>query len=272
MSEQIRFFKKNKIDLSNSSSSIAVTDTVALNNGSDFVDFLRNRKNSSAWVTTGSTDAALTQLDVTIGGLQTIDSILLVLHNFKAFTIQYWSGIAWLDFSTPIAETVNTDDNSFFQFDAVSTDKIRIIIQGTTVVDADKIMRQLIITEELGQLNSWPLIKNPKTSSSKVVNKMLSGKINLVESIESFSTTLDVKVLSNETDLDLIEEIHTRRQGVLLWLGGGDEAQFRAGVRIGFRNEDIYLVRAVDDYNPERYKGIYTSGIKFKMKLQESVQ
>lgn len=270
MSSQIRFFKKNVIDLSDLNASITVTDAVATNNGQDFVNFLRNRKNTSAWITTGSTDAALTQLDVLMSSKADIDSIVLVKSNFDSYTIQYWNGVAYVDFSTPISETGNTIETTFHQFTGVQTEKIRIIIQGTMVADEDKILRQLIVTEELGQFNGWPVVKNPKISTSKKKNVMLSGKINLVETIENFSTTLEAKILKDSDDLDLIENIHFRREGVLIWVNSGDDTQF-SSLRLGYRKEDIYLVRPINDYVPEFYQGLYQSGIKFKLSLQESV-
>jgi hypothetical protein len=270
MGSQIRFFKKNLIDISNVNASIIVTDPIASNTGQDFVNYLRNRKNSSAWITTGSTDAANTILDVSLDGTIDVDSILLIKHNFKAYTIQYWTGVAYADFSTPISEASNTNETTFYQFTAVKTEKIKIIINSTMTVDADKIMRQLIITEELGKFNGWPIIRNPKISTNKKKNKMLSGKINLVESIESFSTTLEVKVLSDSDDLDLIETVYQKRVGVLVWINSNDDDQF-SSLRLGYRKEDIYLVRPIDEYSPEFFKGIYQSGIKFKMKLEESI-
>jgi hypothetical protein len=270
MSSQIRFFKKNIIDLSDVNASITVTDSIAANNGQDFVNYLRNRKNSSAWVTTGSTDAALTELEVLMSSKDDLDSIIMVKHNFKAYTIQYWNGVAWTDFSTPISETTNTFETTFHTFTAVQTEKIKIIIQGTMVADADKIMRQLIVTELLGKFNGWPIVKNPKISTNKKKNVMLSGKINLVETIENFSTKLEAKILKDSDDLDLVENIYFRREGVLIWINSNDDDQF-SSVRLGYRKEDIYLVRPIDDYSPEFFQGLYQTGIKFKMTLQESI-
>lgn len=270
MAQQIRWFSKNIIDLSATTPIITVTDTTASNNGQDFVDYLRNRKNTSAWATTGSNDAANTTIEFDLGSTWAVDSLFLVEHNFAAYTVQYWNGVAWVDFSTPIAETVNAETTNFYNFTSVQTDKLKLIITGTTVADADKLMRQVIITSQIGQFNAWPIVKNPKISTNKRQNKMLSGKISLVESIKSFSTTLEVKILSNEADLDLIETIHETREGVLVWINGNDDDQFST-LRMGYRKQDIYLVRPVNDYVPEFYKGLYQSGIKIKMDIKEVI-
>ena len=99
---------------------------------------------------------------------------------------------------------------------------------------------------------------------------MLSGKRNIVESLGSFEVQLDVASWRTENDLSLMENIYFKRQGVLLWLCGGDETQFST-VRMGYRLEDFYLVRPVSDYEPEYNKGLYKSGLQFSIKLAESV-
>lgn len=270
MSQQISFFYKNYIDYSFDGVAITVTDSVASNNGQSFVDYIRNRKNSSAWLTTGSTDAANTTLEVDWGSNKELNSIMLVLHNFKAFTVKYWGGVSWDDFSTPIAETTNTAETNGYEFTTVITNKIQIIITGTQVVDADKVLRQLIATDKIGQLDGWPIIKKPTASTNKTVSKSLSGKVYVSESVGAFSCQLTVSNLKSDDDLTIIEEIYTRGEGVLVWLCGGDEDQF-SSQRIGYRLEDLFFMRPIDEYTPEFYKGLYQTGIKFQMKLQEAI-
>jgi len=121
MNEGPMFFDKNVIDLDlGTQVAITITDSVATDTGSTVVDYMRDRKNSDGWATTGSTDAANTQIDVNIGDLSEIDSILLVNHNWKAYTIQYKSGVSYVDFSTAISETTNTSSVKFHQFTPVS--------------------------------------------------------------------------------------------------------------------------------------------------------
>lgn len=271
MAKQIRFFKKNIIDLSSALTSITVTDSVATDNGQSIVDFIRNRNNYSAWVTTNSTDAANTQLDIDFGVGRDVSDILLVKHNWKAFTIKYWNGTTYVDFSTPIAETVNDDETTHFQFDSVETQKLRIIITAAQTLNADKELYQLIVTEQIGLLNGWPVIKNPTHDRNKKISKMLSGKVNVIESLGSFQCDLEVTNWKNQADLTVIEEIYFRREGVLIWLCGGDEDQFSMELQ-GYRLEDIFLVRPTNSYEPEWAKGIYTSGVKLKIALQEAIE
>lgn len=269
MSSQIIFYDKSACDIDNSSVVTTITDAIATNTGSSFVSYIYNRNNNSAWLTTGSTDAANTQIDIDFGQGYDLTDIILVKHNFKAYTIQYDDG-GYTDFSTAISETTNTDETTNHSFTQVEVQKIRIIITGCMVVDADKVLRQIICTNKLGQFNGWPMIKAPTSSTNKRKDLMLSGKINITEGIGSFNVTLEVSSLSDTTDLALIESLYTRRKPSLLWLCGGDESQFNYA-SIGYRKEDLYLVRPIDEYDAELYKGIYTAGQKISIKLGEVI-
>lgn len=270
MSTQIKFFKRNKLDIQNTNVSTIITDSVATSTGSDIFNFVRNRNNRSAWVTTGSSDAGTTTIEVNMGDFENVDTIILVKHNLKAFTIQYWDGLIYKDFPTPINETVNADDTSHFNFTSVSAQKIKLVITGTQTADTDKEMYQFIVAETLGQLEAWPEIKKPKHVSNQIKQTMLSGKINVVQPVGRFSCQLAVKYWSNDDDLAMVERLYFDRAPVLVWLCGGDENQFR-NKRRGYRLEDLYLMRPVDDYSPEWVDYTYTTGLKLAINLDEVV-
>lgn len=272
MGSQIKFYNKNKLDLSNQDATITVTDNVASDTGQTIVNFMRNRNNNSAWLTTDSTDAAETTLEIDLGIEYLISNIFIVGHNLKSFTFQYWDGLSYVEFSTPITEITNTKTTNFFEFNPVSVQKLKLVIYGTQTPDSDKSIKQLILTDKVGvgQLVGWPQIKNPTHDTNKKITKMLSGKVNVVESVGAFSIQLSVSNWSIDSDLNLIEEIYFGRRGVLVLLSGEDEAQFRTR-RIGYRDQDIYFMRSVNDYTPEYNVGIYSNGLKITMNLTEAI-
>lgn len=272
MAQQIKFFNKNKLDIDNNSVALTVTDTTATNDGTTFLNNMRNRNNASGWLTTGSNDAANTTIIFDMTDEQSITDIIIVKHNLKAFTVKYWNGSSYVDFSTPISETTNTEETNYFEFDSVSTSRIQLIITGAQVVDADKVIRQFIATEKLltGEFIGWPLVRRARHSTAKQISKMLSGKINVVESSGAFSFELSVRNWNIDADLSIVEEIFFGRKGVLVSLSGGDDAQF-SHKRVGYRKEDLYLVRATNDYTPDWVSGIYTNGIKIKLRLAEAI-
>jgi len=266
---QIKFFKPNKIDLSNENITLTVTDSAATSTGSDIIDFIRNRNNRSAWITTGSADSGTTTIEIDMGDTESVDNIILIKHNWGSFTIQYWDGFAYTDFSTAINETTNTDETTAFSFTQVATSKIKIVINGTQTADVDKELYQLIIGEQLGQLEAYPIIK-PKHVAGKKANKTLSGKFKIVEPVGRFSCVLDIKYLKSAADINVIESLYFDRLPYLVWLGAGNETQFSVAAR-GYRKEDIYLMRTTNDYRPDWYKGVYSTGLKLKIALDEVI-
>lgn len=266
---QIKLFYKNHVDIDNSNVALGVTDTAATDDGANILEFIRNRNNNSAWLTTGSADANNTTIDVDMADSLRVDTVILVGHNFKSFTIQYWDS-GWVDFSTPINETSNIDGTTSFTFDEVTTSRIKLIITGTQVADDDKILKQLIVVKTLRTLDAFPEIVKPSHSRTRSIAKMLSGKSNFVSQVGGFKVDLKVKYWKNDGDLEAVEAIYTNRLPVLVWLCGGDDEQF-SSKRIGYRKEDLYLMRPANDYTPEWYSYVYTTGLNLTVKLVEVV-
>lgn len=264
MSYQPRFFEKNKADFADS----AVVATAS--QGVGFEYFALNRSNLSAWVTNGSVDADNTTFTIDFGNLHTIDTILLVLMNFKAYTIKYWDGSTYQDFSTAINVSGNSTETKFHQFNSVSTTKIQLTITGTMVANADKFLYQFIVTKQIGQFAGWPVIKNPIRSRNRQSSKMLSGKQSIREQVGFFSCSLMFKILSSSADLDLIESLYNSNEGFLVWLSGGSETQF-SSEREGYRLEDLPLMKCSNEYKPEFYNGLYKAGVVISMDLVEVI-
>ena len=265
----VKFFKRNKIDQFFTQGSITVTDGIATNPGQDFAYLLRNRNNTSGWMTTGSTDAGNTTLIADMGEGKDLDKIILVNHNFKAFTIKYWNGASYVDFSPAISQTVNTETVSIYSFASVSTTKIRIIITAAQVLNADKRMTQLIMTEQLGELACQPML-TPKIDRSRKVNKFLSGRVFISKSVPSFEVKLKMNTSVTETDLALVETLYDSFESFLVWLSGGDVAQFGAHIRQGYRLQDFYLVNLDAEYVPEYKDGRWPHGVPINLSLQET--
>jgi hypothetical protein len=265
MATPIRFFNKNKLDISNPNAELTASEADA------YVDYVRNRSNTSYWVTTNSVDANNTNIVVDFADQRDIDSIILVKHNFKAYTVQYWNGVAYDDFSTPILETNNSSDTTFHQFNLVVTTRIKLTIQGTMIADRDKFLAQLIATDQIGQLENYPSIRKPSFDRNLASTNMLSGKASIIENIGGFSVSLDKEYWKSAADLELIEELYFSNEGFLVWLSGGDTSQFNNFIPRGYRMEDVFLMKCANNYSPEYVKGILEHGIGVAIKLIEVV-
>lgn len=266
MAQQIKFFKKNRADFEYT----AVTATAS--EGQDTAANVMNRSNRSAWTTSGSADASGTTFEVNFGEVRRLTDILLLKMNWKSYTGQYWNEdtSAWAAFPTAVSETTNSAASKHHTFAAVNTSKIKFTINGTIVADAEKYLYQLVATEEIGQLNGWPVVKNPRVGRELKQTKMLSGKVNIVEAVGFFTVKLSVANWSDGDDLDLVETLYDMSEGFLVWLCGGDEDQFSSR-RQGYRMEDIFLMRCANEYRPEFVRGFYKSGLKLDIDFVEVV-
>jgi len=267
MAQKIKLFEKNKIDYQNENITITVTDSVATDNGQAIVDYIRNRNNNSSWVTTESTDAAGTYLEIDMADTEAIDTIILVGHNFKNFTIYYWNGGSYTAIQAYTNSIAYTTQCTFTE---VQTSKIKILISSCQTTDDDKFLKQLIVTKLVRQLAAYPEISKPTHETYRSIGKMLSGKSNFVSQIGGFSVDLKLGYWNNDDDLLCLEKLFFNRLPMLLWLCGGDEDQFKFK-RVGYRLEDLYLVRPSNDYVPQWFSNVYSTGLDISIKLVESV-
>ena len=199
MSTQLRFFRKNLIDLDQPGAvSFSVNDGVATNNGLSVADLMRNRDNNSGWGTTGSNDSANTTLGLLFNGMFEINTIILAAHNLKSYTLKYRDEdtLLWTDFSTPINETSNEKDTTFYEFDGIHTTRLQLIINGTQTIDDDKFIAQFIVTRKInsGSFEGWPVLKSPVVDLSKTPVKTISGKSKIIQRVGSYSVTMDFAV------------------------------------------------------------------------------
>lgn len=264
----IKFYRKNILDLSMPDPTITIADAIATNTGEDFTDLMRNRNNNSGWMTTGSTDAAITTMVVEFADTRTFDNILLLGHNLKNFTIKYDVLGVWTAFSTPIAPTANTAASNYYSFTPVTSGKIQIVMNSTQVVDADKFIKQLIVTEVLGTLSIQPEIE-PQWDKDRKATKFLSGKSFVAKSVGAFNVRVRMKAAFDNTDLTLVEALFASYEGFLLSLSGGDTSDYSDNIRQGYRLEDVFLMDLVNEYSPEFVTSRWAMGLPIDLKMVE---
>lgn len=273
MGTRPKVFKKNYLDLDNDNVTITVTDDEATNTGQTFIDQIRNRNNISGWATTGSSDTATCQIVVDYVDELEVESIILVGHNFKDYQIQYWNGSSYVDFATPISITNSSAFVTEHAITKQAISRIRINIDSTQTADDDKRLRQLIMTRKIGdgQFSGWPEISKFERNQKRKSKQTLSGKYHVIQSSGSFEYRIRLKVWPYDTDLTLLEEIFFQNyDGFLFWPGGGDETQFKYS-RVGYRAQDIVLLKPVSEFNPVFDKGIYKNGVNLDISFVEVI-
>lgn len=273
MGSSPKIFKKNIIDIDNPNVNLLVSDSVAQNDGASFVNQIRNRNNITGWATTGSNDSATTYIDIDWIDVMEMETIILIGHNFKSYNIQRWNGSSFEDFDTPISIINSTDFVTEHEVPKQSISRIRINILSTQTADDDKKLRQLIVTRKIGngQFSASPVISNFEKRQNRRAIKTLSGKNQIRESVGGLEYRLQFKTWPFGDDFDIIEEMYFKNfSGVLFWACGGNDNQFRYK-RVGYRKEDIVLVKPSNEFDPTWEKGIYSNGLNFNLRLAEVI-
>lgn len=264
MAQPIIFFNKSACDFQQPNVIATASE------GNTYASYPLQRNNNIAWITSGSVDANNTTWTVDTQDPHTITDILLVLHNFKNYTVKYWNGSSFVNFSPAINVSGNTAATTYHQVASVDTSKLQITITGTQVPDSDKVMHQFIATSRIGQLQGWPVIGKPTIDRNRINTKMLSGKMNVAENVGGFFCKLSVASWHVDADLSIVETLYQANRGFLVWLCAGDPTQFWSN-RQGYRMEDIVLMKCTNELIPEFNDGIYQRGMKIDIELAEVI-
>lgn len=115
--------------------------------GDTFINRIYDWDRDSQWISVGansdSTEVTLTVEFYEAGAAieRTIDRIILINHNLKDPTFEYWNGSAWVSLVVGSALAVA---NTIFTFNSVSTLKIRVRCSTTQVAAAEKAIGEFI--------------------------------------------------------------------------------------------------------------------------------
>lgn len=271
----IKFFDQNLAD------SKTGADVVA-SSGDPSADYILDRNQYTVWRSVGSDDTTTETLEITLSASETFSRLFLIRHNFKEFTVKYWTG-SWVDFSnitgingttsSIISETVYDANTAYYEFDEVTTTKILITATKTQVADEEKFLNGFVVNSELGTLQGYPIIKDVTKDKKLRKATLLNGRSFVTKSLEVFRTAIDFKnyppLLTD--DLDLIYYLFDRDSNFFVWLCGGrnGEPYFKYQLR-GFRIEDLILVQTVNIFKDKYRKNTYSSMVDVKLRLEEA--
>jgi len=261
MGAGVRFFEMSYADIKRDSVAITVTSSEAAKL------FPFSRDPFSVYQSTGSDDLTTETIEINFATSRTIDSLILVSNNFKAFNFDYWDGSAWQNAFTPV--TGNEETTYFKQFSEQTTTKVRLQVDTTMSADAEKSIGQLIITKSIGQLVGYPEIAYVD-NDRPTVNRMIDSKESIVWAGTHKVVELNFRDYVGNADRTLFIALAERYSPFLVWPCGGDTDQF-LHIDIGYRLEDIFLVN-IDGrrYRHNFFKNAYFSGMNVKVALSES--
>lgn len=127
--------------------SVTPDSTFTSSHGDDFIERICDWDRDSQFVSDGADDDATEfTLDIQFElGLALITRAILINHNLKDPTLEYWDGLTFQTFATGVALT---DSNTIFTNAGLTTNRFRIRCSTTQVADAEKEIGELIICQQ----------------------------------------------------------------------------------------------------------------------------
>ena len=236
MSLVSKFFTDNVLD---ENSTYTTTSGSALS-----ASYLYDRSTYNIYTSVGSDDVTDEVIEIEFDGNETFNRILMNVHNIKSGVIEYWNGSSWVDFSTAISLSANTDTTSYFEFDSVTCSKIRLTLSTTMSTDDEKTIAELLVFTELGTLSASPVKTKIGFPKYGVQRKSANGgSINVIfgKKYQGSFTYTNVGI----SDIEIFETLDNLGTSFYFWPCGGNTY-----TNMGFRLKDIYLVNYTNDFEP----------------------
>lgn len=270
----IKFFETNYALFKKGASATASTNDSAAKSILDTNQYTQ-------WESIGSNDLTNETIEITLPSESTIDSILLRDFNFKNFSVKYFDGASFVDFSNvvgvngvesaSISETSFAYDSGFYQFDSVSTTKIQIVCSTTQIANTQKYLTNFFATKEIGTFLGYPRV-NPTVDRNERVVRSLSGKAVVQKSYMTNNMSINFKTHPYQNDIDLLNILFNREEPFLVYLcGGRTGSNYFKIEQINWRLRDMYNMQIVGSMKNDFEKGVYILGVNKTIKLEEHV-
>ena len=258
----MKFYGLNAID---SDTSFTFTSASTAN-----CTYLYDNERTPVLTSVGSNDATPEVWEFDFGVDVTFDSIYIDNHNIKAGKIEYWTGAAWADFSTPISWSGNADTTNYYEFTELTKQKVKLTMDTTQVVDAQKTVGELRVLSEIGTLASNPSEFVPLFKYKQSLNQTVKGGNVKVRFGKKFGARF---LLSDavEADVVLAETLYDRNDSFYIYPSGGS-ATNEDGETLtqrGYRLFDMYLVNILSNFEPSIKKNIQEIGTRIPVKVAE---
>ena len=229
-----------------------------------FSSYLYDRVRSTRLTSVGSNDATPEVWEITFAATKTISAIMLDNHNIKSGTIQYWNGSSYVNFSTAISLSNNTDTTNFFTFNQVSTTQIKLTLNTTQTVDAQKTVGEVMAIDYIGTPETLPSAFSVTYTERSVEHETATGGSVYV----FFGKKAKIKITFSDasyTDMSLFETLKNLFSPFIIYPNGGAFA----GQDIGFRIYDIFTVNYVNDFTPVLKANVLGVRQSLAMELRE---
>lgn len=156
---------------------------------------------------------------------------------------------------------------TYFEFDTTRVMNILIEVTEAQTVNAQKYLKCLIGTNEIGTFEGYPIVRTAFDRNIRTY-RALSGKAIIQKGFEAANISLNFATYPGQADADLIADLQDSDDDFLIWLCGGYEGtdNFLYEVK-GWDIDDLYLVNLTDplpfEYTDNIYLNSYNTSLAF---------
>lgn len=260
--------------------------SVVASSGTARADFILGRNPLVLWKSDTGSDVTTETLTITLPAAVTVDRVFLRNHNFKNYTIKYdddtsggfsdFSSVVGINGTTyggGIAETTFAYDTSYYEVAPVTVRRLQIVVNTTQVVNAKKILGQVILTEEIATLSGYPSAK-PALDRNKRTSRTVGGRTNITRGLDTFEAMIRFQNYPTRdeylADVEAAFALNYRDTPFLVWpCGGRTGSNYFKHTSPGWELRDIALVNVTNELSSEYQRNIYINGVDFDLRLEE---
>lgn len=233
------------------------------------------------WTSVGSTDAITETLLITLKTAQVINRLFLIGMNFKQFSVKYWNGSTYADFTSVIGinaevksgiqESTYAKTSAYYEFDSVTTNIIQVSVLKTQVVNVQKFLTTFIVTKEIGTFKGFPRA-SIDVDRNEAKAETLSSKFIVQKGAETTTVGLNFKSHPYQNDLDILDYLFNSEEPFLVYPCGGrdGETYFKVNQK-GWRIGDVVNMQMVGKMPSDFEKGVYILGFNKTIKMEEHI-
>jgi len=220
-----------------------------------------DEKTKFRWKSTGEgTDGNAVYLERVLTAPATIDRIFITETNISDLTIEVDIGAGYVSLPSATLTKSNDGYSYFYELDsAIDISKIKFIGSDTITADEEKYITNAYAFEEIGQIKYNDAVK-PQIERIQVVNKLNSGKNDIINKGRQISFKISFKTHYSQADNSVIQTILSKDSEFWIWLND-DQEDIIFMPQEPFRFEDVYKVAFKGNHSMAFKDNAWFSGI-----------
>lgn len=188
--------------------------TIVVTSGDGTKAYLYDQKLTTHHLSSGSSDAIPETIDVTFNNWQgeavnrTFDRIVLLGHNYKAITADYYNGSAWVSITE--ATLTLSAANTIIEIAApIAAGRVRVVAATTQVANAEKYLGELKVCLDLLSLGLTLSDWQPAGEQKAGAYRLAGGPLVAWKEWTKLSGTLSLENVAKATKDSLLPYIKT---------------------------------------------------------------